>query len=243
MNILIAEDTPVLQLLNMRQMEHWGYDYDMASNGLEAIDYALKNEGKYDLGLMDIEMPMMNGLEATKVIRQRVKYFPIMAYTSNPDYRKRCFEYGFDEFVEKPTTSKDLRKIINELAVKAILLDYDKNDISIKQVTPMNPDDLKELRALKQKGLTKLKLMGTEHTFVVHRNIQNKISYDLIGEGKEMSEFIDRSEQEPGRCHLYKVNLHVTKDLFIPEELEDAIKKEDEIAIKFNQSADKKLPE
>ena len=78
---------------------------------------------------------------------------------------------------------------------------------------------------------------------IVHKNIQNKISYDLIGEGKEISEFIDRSEQEPGRCHLYKVNLHVTKDLFMPEELEEAIKIENEIAIKFSNLTEKKLPE
>lgn len=243
MKILIAEDTPFLQLLNKELMKIWGYDFDMASNGAEAVDYALKNEGKYDLGLMDIEMPVMNGLEATRLIRQKAKYFPIMAYTSDPAYRKQCYEYGFDEFVEKPTPPGSLFKKINELTIKAVLLDCEKNNISIKQVTPMDSDDLKELIALKQKGLTKLKLVGTDQTFIVHRNIQNKISYDLIGEEKEMSEFIDRSEQEPGRCHLYKVNLHVTKDLFIPEELEEAIKKEDEIAISFSKSTNKKLPE
>ncbi len=242
MNILIAEDTPFLQLLNRELMNHWGYDFDMASNGIEALDFALENEGKYDLGLMDIEMPVMNGLEAAQLIRQKVKYFPIMAYTSNPTYRKQCFECGFDEFIDKPTASESLFKKINELTVKAVLLHSENNNISIEQVTPMNSDDLNELRALKQKGLTKLKLVGTDQTFIVHRNIQNKISSDLIGEGKEISEFIDRSIQEPGRCHLYKVNLHVTKDLFIPEELEEAIKKEDEIAISFSKSTDKNLP-
>ncbi len=107
----------------------------------------------------------------------------------------------------------------------------------------MNPDELRELIELKKKELTKLKLVGIGYTFVVHRNIQNKISYDLIGEGKELSEFIDRSEKEPGRCHLYKMNLHVTKDLFIPDELEEAIQKENQIAIRFDKVTDKKLPE
>ncbi len=94
---------------------------------------------------------------------------------------------------------------------------------------------------LKKKGLTKLKLVGTDHTFIVHKNIQNKISYDLVGEGKELSEFIDRSEKEPGRCHLYKVNLHVTKDMFTLDELEEAIQKENEIAIKFSKVTDREL--
>ena len=103
----------------------------------------------------------------------------------------------------------------------------------------MNQEELQELIQLKKKGLTKLKLVGTDHTFIVHKNIQNKISYDLIGEGKELSEFIDRSEREPGRCHLYKVNLHVTKDLFTLEELENEIQKENEIAMKFNKVTDR----
>ena len=104
----------------------------------------------------------------------------------------------------------------------------------------MNSDELKELRELKKKGLTKLKLVGLDHSFIVHKNIQNKISHDLIGEGKEISEFVDRSSAEPGRCHLYKVNLHVTKDLFLPDELEEAIRREDEIAMKFDRVADRR---
>ena len=65
-----------------------------------------------------------------------------------------------------------------------------------------------------RRRINEIKIVGVGYTFVVHRNIQNKISHDLIGEGKELSEFLDRSDKEPGRCHLYKMNLHVTKDLF-----------------------------
>ena len=194
MNILIAEDTPFLQLLNRELMKRWGYDFDMAANGMEAVDYAIKNNGKYDLGLMDIEMPEMDGLEATRLIRQQVSYFPILAYSSNSAYREPCLRGGFDAFAEKPVPTNRLFKIINELTVKSLLLHSDNNNISVEQVTPMNSEDLKELKALKQQGLTKLKLVGLDHSFIVHKNIQNKISYDLIGEDKEISEFIDRSE-------------------------------------------------
>jgi hypothetical protein len=83
--------------------------------------------------------------------------------------------------------------------------------------------------------------VGLGHVFIVHKNIQNKISYDLIGEGKELSEFIDRSPTEPGRCHLYKANLHVTKDLFLPEELDEAMRREDAIAMKFNNATDRHI--
>lgn len=243
MNILIAEDTPFLQTLNAELMRLWGFDFDMASNGAEAVDYAVRRDGKYDLGLMDIQMPIMSGLEATRHIRQKTRYFPILAYSGNSDHRQRCLELGFDDFLEKPARPGALFKKIDELTVKSLVLYRELNKIAIEQVTPMNSEDLKELRSLKQKGLTKLKLVGLDHDFVVHKNIQNKVSYDLIGEGKEISEFIDRSEQEPGRCHLYKVNLHVTKDLFTPEELEQAINEEDEIVTRFSNITEKKLPE
>ncbi len=70
-----------------------------------------------------------------------------------------------------------------------------------------------------------------------------KYTYDLAANGKELSVFIDRSEKEPGRCHLYKANLHVTKDIFIPEELEDAVKEEDEIAGRFGEVVEKRAGE
>jgi len=224
-------------------MEKWGYDYDMASNGLETVEYAKKNNGKYDLCIMDVEMPVMNGIEATKIIRKTVKYFPIMALTANYEYKRESFTVGMDEFVQKPCLHSQLFKIIKELTVKLISLEINHKDISIKRALPMNAEELQELRALKKKGLTKLKLVGLGHVFVVHRNIQNKISHDLIGEGKELSEFIDRSTSDPGWCHLYKANLHVTKDLFLPEELEEAIRREDEVTMKFGNVTDKPAPD
>ena len=65
MNILIAEDNLVIQTIQEQLMESWGYSYDLASNGLEAVEYAKKNNGTYDLCLMDIDMPKMNGIEVT----------------------------------------------------------------------------------------------------------------------------------------------------------------------------------
>ena len=243
MRILIAEDNPSIQELTGEFMDIWDFDFDMASNGSEAFDLAIANEGKYDLCLMDIDMPIMNGYEATKIIRRKLRYLPIMAVTGNLEFKDKYLESGMDDFIEKPYILDKLYDKINELTLKTVKIYKEQNQISLEKEMPMNPDELRELRELKKKGLTKLKLVGTEYTFVVHKNIQNKISYDLIGEGKELSEFIDRSEKEPGRCHLYKANLHVTKDLFVPDELEEAIQKEDQIAIKFDKSTEKKLPE
>ena len=106
-------------MINRELMNEWGYHFDMASNGKEAIELVQKNNGKYDLCLMDIDMPTMNGIEATKIIRKISKYFPIMALTANASYKKACFEAGMDSFVEKPCLPDDLFRKINELSVKS----------------------------------------------------------------------------------------------------------------------------
>jgi CheY-like chemotaxis protein len=233
MNILIAEDNPVIQMLDSALMQTWGFAFDLASNGIEAMEYVQRNRGKYDLCLMDVEMPIMNGIEATRKIREKSSYLPIVAYTSSPDYKSECLSAGMDEFILKPCCPDQLFETINELTVKPTSINLHGEHILITKVMPMNSDELLELRDLKKKGLTKLKIVGLGYAFVVHKNIQNKISHDLIGENKELSEFIDRSPSEPGRCHLYKANLHVIKDLFLPEELEEEIQRENEVVVKF----------
>jgi len=242
MKILIAEDERDLQKTMGMLMDIWGFDFDIAPNGRSAVELAEINKGNYDLCLMDIDMPVMDGLEATKKIRRKTRYFPIMALTGNSIARDEYLKVGMDDYLQKPYHAETLYDKINALTVKAVRIDMRQDEVILAEEKPMNPNELKELVDLKKKGLTKLKIVGVGETFVVHRNIQNKISYDLIGEGKELSEFIDRSEEEPGRCHLYKMNLHVTKDLFTPDELQEAIQREDQIVIRFEKTTDRKLP-
>lgn len=102
MKIPIAEDEAMNQTLAGNLMNHWGFDFDMVSNGQEAVEHAQRNEGEYDLCLMDIDMPVMDGFEATKIIREKLKYFPIMALTGNPMAKGRFSEMGMDDFLAKP---------------------------------------------------------------------------------------------------------------------------------------------
>lgn len=241
MNILIAEDNPVIQLLQCNFLQSKGYSYDAAFDGLEAVELAQKNSGQYDLCLMDVEMPNMNGLQATRIIRKTVDYFPILAFTANKKHQAACLSAGMDEFTIKPCPPKQLFAKIDELTTKKLLLAPNNHEILINPVTPMSVDELTELRALKKQGLTKLKLIGTGESFIVHKNTQNKISHDLIADNKELSVFIDRSAAEPGRCHLYKANLHVTKELLLTEELEAEIRREDALAVQYDKVADRSV--
>lgn len=243
MNILIAEDNPTIQFINRKLMDYFGFDFDIASNGLETIEYARANIGTYDLCMMDVEMPLMNGIDAAITMRRDLPYFPILALTASDIYKPKCPAAGMDDFVEKPCLPDQLLLKIQELTVKPLQMGPSGDNILIKEVMPMNSDELKELRELKKQGLTKLKLIGLNQAFIVHKNIQNKISHDLIGLNKELSEFIDRTPSEPGKCHLYKANLHITKDLLLPEELDNEIKKENEMALRFTNSTDQPIPE
>ncbi len=114
MKILIAEDNLVTRKIHQEQLTAWGYDFDLAVNGAEAVDYAWKNRGSYDLCLTDVNMPVMSGIEAIRAIRQGTYYLPIIACSSNPDYKTCCLEAGADAFLVKPPGPADSREL-NEL--------------------------------------------------------------------------------------------------------------------------------
>jgi len=118
MNVLLVEDDQLMQLLNADIMEIWGYNYDMAFNGIEAVELVIKNKHKYDVCLMDIEMPKMSGIDATRKIRELNPGLSIMAYTPDASYKDKCLEIGMDEFVEKPCPPEKLYRIINGLTEK-----------------------------------------------------------------------------------------------------------------------------
>ena len=102
--ILLAEDDPICQEIAMALMDEAGLRVDLAKDGCQAIEMAAQTE--YDLILMDMQMPKMNGIEATKAIRALhfQKNIPILAMTANAfaEDRARCIAAGMDDFIAKP---------------------------------------------------------------------------------------------------------------------------------------------
>jgi two-component system sensor histidine kinase/response regulator len=120
MNVLIAEDHPAIQLFNSRLMQAWGFECDLVYDGAEAVSLARKNEGLYDLCVMDIEMPRMNGIEAIRAIRENLSYLPILAITSDRQYRDRCLAAGADAFVVKPCSPATFLAKIQQLVPRVV---------------------------------------------------------------------------------------------------------------------------
>jgi len=122
-NILIVEDNPMNQLLIKTIFENEGFNFIISDNGLEAIN-TLK-EKSFDLILMDLMMPVMNGYEASSIIRNELNLdIPIIAITADvtSKIQDKCIEAGMNDYISKPykieelisITRKHLNNITNE---------------------------------------------------------------------------------------------------------------------------------
>jgi len=111
--ILIAEDNDSNFILMTYILKKY-YQFDRAQNGQEAVDMVEKNN--YDLILMDIKMPVMDGMEATRLIKEKHPNLPIIALTANAfdSDRQLAFEAGCDEFLPKPISSDVCLKTISK---------------------------------------------------------------------------------------------------------------------------------
>ena len=108
--ILVAEDDPTLALLLRLQLKSLGYEVDIAPNGAVAVE--LFEKESFKLVLMDIAMPVLDGLKATAQIRaiekKEDRHVAIIAVTGQSD-RAECIRAGMDDFVQKPLVLEELK--------------------------------------------------------------------------------------------------------------------------------------
>ncbi|HVS96708.1 MAG TPA: response regulator, partial [Puia sp.] len=118
---LVAEDNEVNQQLIDQVLKRGGGQVRLTSNGEEALSFLRRGEN-YDLIIMDLQMPVMDGYAATRCIRQELQLStPILAMTASAmlDEQLRCLEVGMNDYMTKPFEFADLYKRINTLLAPA----------------------------------------------------------------------------------------------------------------------------
>jgi CheY-like chemotaxis protein len=112
--LLLVEDNDVNRQMAKRLLERMGYDVEVACDGEEAV--ALLSITNYDLVLMDCQMPVMDGFEATRAIRQQHNNTPIIAMTGNAmnGDKENCLAVGMNDYVMKPIDRMILSETIKK---------------------------------------------------------------------------------------------------------------------------------
>jgi len=122
LRVLLVEDHPINQLLAIKLIERDGHSVTLAQNGQEGVDCFCTAPSPFDLVFMDMQMPVMDGLQATRQIRifeaeQGQTPTPIVAMTANalPSDRQACADAGMNGFLSKPFKAGDLHRVLNDL--------------------------------------------------------------------------------------------------------------------------------
>ncbi|MRX40221.1 response regulator [Flavobacterium sp. LC2016-23] len=121
LRVLVVDDNAINQSLMKHLLSQWNVNFDMASNGLEAVEYLRKKD--CDLVLMDLQMPQMDGYTAVQQIREILKLdIPIIAMTAHalPGEREKCLSRGMNEYISKPIKEEELFKLIANFGLKEL---------------------------------------------------------------------------------------------------------------------------
>ena len=122
--VLVAEDNPTNQRVATYMLKHFGCEVEIAGDGAKAV--AAWHERRFDLIVMDCQMPAMDGFEATRAIRDAEggdAHIPIVAATANAldGDRERCLAAGMDDYVSKPITKSEIGGVLDRLVEKGLL--------------------------------------------------------------------------------------------------------------------------
>lgn len=229
LSVLVVEDNPVNQKVAVKMLEQLKIAPDLATNGIEAVETVMKKQ--YDVVFMDVQMPLMDGLEATKKIREHEYgkvHTTIVAMTANAlqGDRERCLQAGMDDYLSKPIKQKDLLTMIERWTSVETT-----DDSGVQPQHESGTDEMidgariKEIQDLGDESLVK-ELMG----IYIHDSKQslNDIASSLASNDinllRESSHKLKGSSANLGITHVHRIsaeieNLARANDLFRAKEL------------------------
>jgi PAS domain S-box-containing protein len=215
-NILVAEDNSANQALISYVLESLGVKYDIADNGQIAVDCYKENQ--YDLVLMDINMPVMDGIDAFKTIREYenqngLRSVPIIALTANAikGDREKFLSLGMTEYLSKPLEVEKLKKVFS---------DYLLIDDTIVESLQDNIEDVQVV------DNTKIDQNDTQNT-QVDQELEEE-NYNLVLDPAIVAKTLGLSENI-GKMLINKFKKDIVADI---DELEEYINKNDSLNIK-----------
>jgi len=185
-NVLVTEDNIINQKLIKRVLEDHGITVDIANNGLESFEK--RKNGNYDLIFMDIQMPVMDGIEATHEIlnyeeENEIAHTPIVALTANAlkGDRERFLSEGMDEYITKPIETTELRYILNKF-----LSDKAKAVREIKRTDAASKKGAKQGVTKKAAAIDEEKKILVAKEFLLERRVITRVldrlgyDYDIV---------------------------------------------------------------
>ncbi len=225
LSILVAEDNTINQKLISEIIKKLGANIEIANNGEEAV--ALFKDNDYDIVLMDVQMPVLGGIEATQLIIEweesnQLDHTPIIALTANALHgdKEKYLQAGMDDYIAKPIDIRDLEAILTTYNIaKPIKIDSHENSKEISEDLLDNTEDvLIENRALDLDSVytqSKNILFYSTNTLVgnIHRVTLAKFAYevDIVS---DTDAILAMAEQKEYRCILIDATL-LTEDMCI----------------------------
>ena len=215
--VLIVEDNEVNQEVISLMLEKVGISYEIANNGKEGLEKFLENKKGFDLILMDLQMPVMSGYEATQKIREHDSKIPIIALTAAAmiEDKERALAVGMDEHIGKPIDRDELYRVISKLTQQHIQTQETKRD----------KESILDIQYL-QETLSSSELM---------RSLLLKFQTQLLsGEFQDIEDILQKQSSESlSKLHTLKGvsgNVGANRLYTLVSDLEKKLKKEDRIS-------------
>ena len=235
--VLLVEDNEVNQLVASKFLERFGLTVEIANDGIEAVDMTDKNE--YKLIFMDLQMPNMDGFEATKIIREKGNKTPIIALSAAvmQKDREQTSEVGMNKHIAKPIVIDELREILLEYLDVCDEKEVEQKDLTVNANFSMeeeNKNSNLQIYGLDVENFCESTGIGQEDLLDMLESYynSNKNSVDILQtieiDSKEFSDLIHKLKGSSGNFHLnsiYKLCVEIEKSLDVNASIQEYLEK------------------